>query len=209
MAEPRGILGGICPPSTPKFFFYQVQFFLCSLLTISMSFSTTLEGKCSLLKVKVWKWYSCSCRKTIVRQMPPYSHCIKTKSWRRMCRWLTRLGFGVLGFAQGRRGWFRWVWRSFKCIEKEDNIYIFLIFLLLFFFLLFFVANEWLGYCIAIGLILNMEMGENIRILEQALCPSLISTVATVQPQLPCLSVTLTNTATMMLTERLIYIFYI
>jgi hypothetical protein len=53
-------------------------------------------------------------------------------------------------------------------------------------YIYFFVANEWLGYCTAVGLILNMGKGENIWILVQALCPSLIGTVATVPPQLPC-----------------------
>jgi hypothetical protein len=83
-----------------------------------------------------------------------------------------------------------WVWRSLRCIETKENIYIYI------------VANEWLGYCIAVGLILNMGKGENIWILVQALCPSLIGIVATVLPQLLCRSVTLANTTTMMLTER-------
>jgi hypothetical protein len=82
------------------------------------------------------------------------------------------------------------VWRSFKRIEKEEYIFF------------FFVANEWLGYCIvAVGLILNMEKSENIWILVQVLCHSLIGTVAIMPPQLPCQSVTLANTAAIMLTK--------
>jgi hypothetical protein len=76
--------------------------------------------------------------------------------------------------------------------DKREYIYIYI----------YIVANEWLGYCIAVGLILNMGKGENIWILVQALCPSLIGIVATVLPQLLCRSVTLANTTTMMLIER-------
>ena len=99
VAEPRGVL---CPPSTPKFFFYLSTIFPYQQLA-SMPILATLEGKCSLLKVEIWKWCNCGCRKTIVKQMLPCNLHIKTKGWRRRCRGLARLGFRVRCLKMGLR----------------------------------------------------------------------------------------------------------